>query len=474
MSRQPMRQLDEEYHKVEHEGDNDEKDQNRRQYVKRRQQVRNKQANKNFARELTMENVCSAIGLREKNVGVSYLGHGSFGDVFRMCAGNCETSPKIAVKYNGDIKDYIGELYGMAPLTYMNELSPHYQYLLGYFTCERPPPFVVTRMGRGIANQRFGCILNQLYDSDLDRKFTDILSGNIRNFEVYVFQVLFSILLLRKYYDFQHSDLQLKNVFLVNDPLYEPRKRIFRYYKLNDRVYKIPVVRYLTVIADTGEANYNIENNTCPLNYKLYRDFKQFLPPQFQESVSARDMVIFDVDRSKGDYVPAHVAYFWYGHTNVFYDIHMFVSSLSQHLMLTPPDGALRRLYDYVFEDQTLLPHGKGTWFQIRLNKQKFQSGETIRKGVEFSLDNIFPEFVCHKQVRSPLWRRFGDWDENIRNYHRKIEEDTRLYALRQRQAENQVDKKIRQNIQKIKTEGLDKYTVHQGQTPIVDVFAGF
>lgn len=89
-------------------------------------------------------------------------------------------------------------------------------------------------------------------------------------YHIYFTYIVLYLIQIKKKYDFAHNDLHGRNVLLVEDEYYKLKK--FRYIKVNNDVYKMPVLRYRPLIIDFGFSNIynkNIINN----NLNLSREF---------------------------------------------------------------------------------------------------------------------------------------------------------------------------------------------------------
>jgi len=95
-----------------------------------------------------------------------------------------------------------------------------------------------------------------LFIEKLDGTLEDFLKNDI-NTELLIsclFQIIFALLYLQKYYKFTHNDLHINNI------MYEKTNKKYLYYKYNNCYFKIPTYGYIFKIIDFGRCIFEFKN----------------------------------------------------------------------------------------------------------------------------------------------------------------------------------------------------------------------
>jgi len=83
----------------------------------------------------------------------------------------------------------------------------------------------------------------------------NVISDN--EWKSYIFQVIFSLLILQKIYGLYHNDLHICNL------MYKNTNKKFLYYKISNNYFKIPTFNKIIKIIDWGRATCNFQNIQC-------------------------------------------------------------------------------------------------------------------------------------------------------------------------------------------------------------------
>jgi hypothetical protein len=95
-----------------------------------------------------------------------------------------------------------------------------------------------------------------LFIEKLEGTLEDFLKENINNNIILscLFQIIFALCYLQKYYDFTHNDLHINNI------MYEKTNIKYLYYKYNNSYYKIPTYGNIFKIIDFGRSIFKYKN----------------------------------------------------------------------------------------------------------------------------------------------------------------------------------------------------------------------
>ena len=130
----------------------------------------------------------------------------------------------------------------------------------------------------------------------LDGTLEDFLDTNDINYDILkscLFQIIFTLTLLQKHFNFTHNDLHINNI------MYKSTKDTYLYYKYNNKYYKIPTHGYIFKIIDFGRSIYTFKNKT------YFNDvYSKYGEAEGQYHYPVPNVALYDDDRYKLDIIP--------------------------------------------------------------------------------------------------------------------------------------------------------------------------
>ena len=99
--------------------------------------------------------------------------------------------------------------------------------------------------------------LSILYEPSIVKRYLRYLRKNltIRKMTSWIFQICFALTYANDKYDFVHNDLHIQNIMGKKTDIE------YLYYKVNDKIYKIPTYGYIMKIIDFGRATFTYNDN---------------------------------------------------------------------------------------------------------------------------------------------------------------------------------------------------------------------
>ena len=99
--------------------------------------------------------------------------------------------------------------------------------------------------------------LSILYEPSIVKRYLRYLRKNltIRKMTSWIFQICFALTYANDKYDFVHNDLHIQNIMGKKTDIE------YLYYKVNEKIYKIPTYGYIMKIIDFGRATFTYNDN---------------------------------------------------------------------------------------------------------------------------------------------------------------------------------------------------------------------
>ena len=99
--------------------------------------------------------------------------------------------------------------------------------------------------------------LSILYEPSIVKRYLRYLRKNltIRKMSSWIFQICFALTYANDKYDFVHNDLHIQNIMGKKTDIE------YLYYKVNEKIYKIPTHGYIMKIIDFGRATFTYNDN---------------------------------------------------------------------------------------------------------------------------------------------------------------------------------------------------------------------
>lgn len=130
----------------------------------------------------------------------------------------------------------------------------------------------------------------------LDGTLEDFLDIEIINYDLLkscLFQIIFTLTLLQKHFEFTHNDLHINNI------MYKTTSITHLYYKYNNKYFKVPTHGYIFKIIDFGRSIYTFKNKT------YFNDvYSKYGEAEGQYHYPIPNVALYNDDRYKLDIIP--------------------------------------------------------------------------------------------------------------------------------------------------------------------------
>ena len=140
------------------------------------------------------------------------------------------------------------------------------------------------------------CPVQYMFLEKLDGTLEDFLDTNDINYDILkscLFQIIFTLTLLQKHFNFTHNDLHINNI------MYKSTKDTYLYYKYNNKYYKVPTHGYIFKIIDFGRSIYTFKNKT------YFNDvYSKYGEAEGQYHYPVPNVALYNDDRYKLDIIP--------------------------------------------------------------------------------------------------------------------------------------------------------------------------